>query len=137
MNANYSDSIGKLDRLISDFDINVSLPYVKNIVKFATGTFKYFPRQILRSDRSTGLMTGGLLTWIYSSMLVQLQLCIDFKHRHHSYPQTQLGAEIFRSRGSRFTFRTSGASQLSFTMRYLQQLKLYLLLEKQRAQTLI
>jgi hypothetical protein len=79
LDANYSDSIGKLDRLISDFDINVSLPYVKNIVKFATGISKYFPRQILRSDRSTGLMTGGLPTWKYSSMLVQLQLCIGFE----------------------------------------------------------
>ena len=62
LDANYSNSIGKLDRLIADFDTHVSLPYVKNMISFGTGISKHFPRQIPKSDRSTGLVTGGLPT---------------------------------------------------------------------------
>jgi hypothetical protein len=79
LDSTYSNNIGVLDRLISDFDVGVCLPYVKKMVGFAAGISQHFPRKMLKSDRSTGLMTGGVPTWKYSSMIVQMQLCIGFE----------------------------------------------------------
>jgi len=98
LDKTFSNSIGTLDRLISDFDTNVSLPFVKNMVTFRTGISKHFPRQILKSDKSTGLMTGGLPTWKYSSMIVQLQLCIGFEAATSLLPANKKGAEILFTR---------------------------------------
>jgi hypothetical protein len=87
----FADSVGRLDRHISDFDIHVSLPFVdiKKMVTFRTGISQFFPRKIAKSDRSTGLMTGGLPTWKYLSMLVQLQLCIGFEASTSLLPTNQ------------------------------------------------
>ncbi len=71
LDAKYSHSIGNLDRLIADFDTHVSLPYVRKMISFGTGISKHFPRKILTLDRSTGVVTCGLPTWKYSSMIIQ------------------------------------------------------------------
>jgi hypothetical protein len=105
LDKSFAYSISSLDRLVSDFNINVSHPYVKKMVCFRTGISHFFPRKMLKTDRSTGLMTGGVPSWKYTSMIVQMQLCIGLETRLSLLPTGKQWCDklIFKGHSIKFS----------------------------------